>query len=78
MHLNAIKFTLFALLGPSVWGLPLQDDQIIARDDGIIPRDVAPEVLQDRSAISMLPKLVHKLPHIRKPWVHLPPTLSKI
>jgi hypothetical protein len=39
MHLNAIKLTLFALLTlPSVWALPLQDDQVSTRDHVIIVR----------------------------------------
>jgi hypothetical protein len=72
MHLNAIKLTLFALLAlPSVLALPLQDDhwQVIARDHGIIPRDVAPtmsELLQDRGLFSFIPKLLSKIPK-RKP-----------
>jgi hypothetical protein len=72
MHLNAIKLTLFALLAlPSVWALPLQDNQVIARDHGIIPRDVAPtmsELLQDRGLFSFIPKLLPKIkPKPRKP-----------
>ena len=37
MQLNAITLTLFAFLAlPSVWALPLQDNQIVTRDHGIV------------------------------------------
>ena len=81
MHLNATKFTLFTLLAlPLVWGLPVQDDQLIARDHDIIPRNVVStmsEELQDRGLFSVIPKLLSKIPHHR-PWVYLPPRKSKL